>query len=336
MWAANAATVAPSADTVDNRVHFVPANLVSMLHRSIEAPFTSRVLARVFGDTRYFAVHDPLPSSDLTADEGAANHSRLCTPLGAIHLFGWGRVRGGKRRPSLHPARQTREASEAVARLLALPQLRAVLWQQTPAGIDAGAFHSDVLCVGNDAFLMLHERAFLEHDALIAELRLRLGGELDVLVATERELPVAEAVASYPFNSQLVTLPSGSMAIIAPREAEQAHAARRFLERVVAEPSPVTELHYVDVNDSMNNGGGPACLRLRVRLEPHEERALEGRVLWNGALHEELTSLVERRYRDRVTIDDLTDPEFIDESRTAVDEITKLLGLGSVYDFQLT
>ncbi len=335
MWAANAATVSPSSDTTDARVHFVPANLATMLHRSIEAPLTTRLLARIFGDERYFTVHDALPSSDWTADEGAANHTRLATELGAVHLFGWGRARGAKRRPTLHPARQTRGASEAVARLLHVPQTRAVLWQQAPAGIDGGAFHSDVLCVGNDSFLMLHERAFLDHEALVAELRLRLGGELDVAVANERELPLAEAVASYPFNSELVTLPSGGMAIVAPRESEQSHPARRFLERLVAEPSPVTEVHYVDVNDSMHNGGGPACLRLRVRLETHEERALEGRVLWNGLLHDELVACVSRRYRDRVTLDDLPDAEFVDECRTALDELTQILRLGSVYDFQL-
>jgi succinylarginine dihydrolase len=334
MWVANAATVAPSTDTTDGRVHFVPANLTTMLHRSVETPATTRVLATVFADERYFTVHDAVPSSDWTSDEGAANHTRLATDLGAVHLFGWGRARAAKRRPSVHPARQSREASEAVARLLQVSQVRTVLWQQAPAGIDAGAFHTDVLAVGNDAFLLLHERAFLDHEALVAELRLRLGGELEVMLASERELPSAEAVSAYPFNSQLVTLPSGGMAIVAPREAEHSHAARRFLERIVAEPSPVTELHYVDVNDSMHNGGGPACLRLRVRLEPHEERALGGRVLWNGATHDALVACVSNRYRDLATLDDLADPEFVDECRTALDEITGILGLGSVYDFQ--
>jgi succinylarginine dihydrolase len=126
------------------------------------------------------------------------------------------------------------------------------------------------------------------------------------------------------------------MAIVAPREAEHSLAARRFLERVVGEPSPVTELHYVDVNDSMNNGGGPACLRLRVLLEPHEERALGARVLWNGSVHQELVTCVSNRYRDLVTLDDLADPEFVNECRTALDEITSILELGSVYDFQQT
>jgi succinylarginine dihydrolase len=334
MWAANAATVAPSTDTSDGRVHFVPANLGTMLHRSIEAPYTTALFARVFGDERYFSVHDPVPLSDWTTDEGAANHTRLVTELGAVHLFGWGRARAVKRKPTVHPARQTREATEAVARLLQLSQVRTVFWQQSPAGIDAGAFHSDVLAVGNDGFLMLHERAFLDHEALVAELRLRLGGELEVIVASERELPSAEAVAAYPFNSELVTLPGGGMAIVAPREAEKSIAARRFLERVVAEPSPVTALHYVDVNDSMNNGGGPACLRLRVQLEPHEERALAGNVLWNGALHEALVKCVATRYRDLVTLDDLADLEFVNECRTALDELTTILGVGSVYEFQ--
>jgi len=334
MWAANAATVAPSSDSEDSRVHLVPANLGTMLHRSIEAVATTHVLACIFADERYFCVHDPVPASDWTTDEGAANHCRLATDLGAVHLFGWGRARGTKRKPTQRPARQAREASEAVARLLKLSQVRTVFWQQAPAGIDAGAFHSDVLCVGNDSFLMLHERAFLDHEALVAELRLRLGGELDVFVAGERELPIHEAVAAYPFNSQLVTLPGGGMAIVAPREAEQSDAARHFLERVVSEPSPVNELHYVDVNDSMHNGGGPACLRLRVRLEPHEEKALGGRVLWNGPLHEKLVKCVSTRYRDIVTLDDLADPEFVNECRTALDELTDILGLGSVYDFQ--
>jgi succinylarginine dihydrolase len=334
MWTANAATIAPSSDTLDGRLHLVPANLVTMLHRSIEAAYTTRLFGRLFGDARYFEVHEPLPASEWTADEGAANHTRLATELGAVHLFGWGRSRSAKRRPSLHPARQTREASEAVARLLHLAPTASVLWQQSPAGIDAGAFHSDVLCVGNDVFFMLHERAFLDHEALIAELRLRLGGELDIAVAHEQELPLVEAVASYPFNSELVTLPSGGMAIIAPREAEQSIAAHRFLERLVVEPSPVTALHFVDVNDSMHNGGGPACLRLRVRLEPHEEHALAGRVVYSEALYDELVQCVSRRYRDRVTLDDLPDPEFVDECRTALDEITRILGLGSVYEFQ--
>jgi succinylarginine dihydrolase len=334
MWAANAATVSPSSDSDDGRVHFVPANLVSMLHRSIEADFTARTLSRIFADRQYFEVHDALPACELFSDEGAANHTRLASGAGSLHLFGWGRARGVPERPRTHPARQTREASEALGRLLHLPATRVVLWQQSPAGIDAGAFHSDVLAVGNDGVLLLHDAAFRDTRSLLGELRTRLGDELKLVIASERELPLHEAVAAYPFNSQLLTLPDGSMAIVAPGEAEQSAAARQFLERVVAEENPVKAVHYVEVNDSMRNGGGPACLRLRVRLEAHEEQALRGGVTFTPELYRALHTCVARRYRDLLTVDDLADPAFLDETRTALDEITTLLGLGSVYDFQ--
>lgn len=336
MWTANAATVAPSEDTSDGRAHFVPANLTSMVHRSIEAPFTSRVLRRVFADPTHFVVHDPLPAADLTSDEGAANHSRLEAAGKTLHLFAWGRGKDVEDRPARHPARQTREASEAVARLLALRPGTALLWQQHPSGIDQGAFHTDVLAVGNDGFLMLHELAFRDTPALLAELGARLDGGLSVCVATEGDLPIREAVRTYPFNSQLVTLPSGEMAIVAPREAERSPAARGFLERVISEPNPVSALHFVDVNDSMRNGGGPACLRLRVRLTGAEEAALGGRVKLDDDVYEALRACISARYRDRVTLSDLEDSSFADECRVALDEITTILGLGSVYDFQRT
>jgi succinylarginine dihydrolase len=334
MWTANAATVAPSTDTADGRVHLVPANLTSMLHRSIETAPTTRALRRVFADPARFVVHDALPAADATSDEGAANHSRLSVGAKVVHLFGWGRAKGVDERPLRYPARQTREASEAVARLLTLRPAVTVSWQQEPRGIDQGAFHSDVLAVANDDFFMLHEHAFRDTHALLAELQRRLAGALYVCMATEQELPVGEAVQSYPYNSQVVTLPNGSMAIVAPRESERSTAARRFFERVVAEENPVSAVHYVDVNDSMQNGGGPACLRLRVRLTPEEESALGASVMLDDRNYLALRTCIEARYRDRVTLADLEDPGFVDECRIALDEITAILGLGSMYEFQ--
>jgi succinylarginine dihydrolase len=333
MWTANAATVAPSRDTADGRVHLVPANLTSMLHRSIEAVPTTRVLRRVFADPARFVVHDALPAADATSDEGAANHSRLSVNGNVLHLFAWGRAKGVNERPLMHPARQTREASQAVARLLTLRDEETLFWQQDASGIDQGAFHTDVLAVAHDDFLMLHERAFRDTHALLAELGRRLG-TLRVCMATEHELPVGEAVQSYPYNSQVVTLPNGSMAIVAPRESERSTAARRFFERVLAEENPVSSVHYVDVNDSMQNGGGPACLRLRVRLTKEEESALGGSVLLDDRTCEALRTCIAARYRDRVTLADLQDPDFVDECRVALDELTAILGLGSVYAFQ--
>lgn len=338
MWTANAATVAPSPDTEDGRLHLTPANLQQMFHRAIEAEETRDVLRAIFADPRRFVVHEPLPGGGHFADEGAANHLRLVTPeRRAVHVFAWGRSAYAPHTgPSRHPARQTLEASQALRRLHRLPQERCLFPQQHPQGIDAGSFHTDVLAVGNEGLLLLHELAFSAPASLAQELRERLGEGLRLVLATERELPVAEAVRSYPFNSQVLTLPEGGMTILSPVEAQEAPRARAFLERVVAEDNPVTAVRYLDVRQSMDNGGGPACLRLRVPMTQEEAEAVSrrARVLATPALLDELEGWVRRRYRDRLLPADLADPALHREVLEALDELTKILRLGSAYDFQ--
>lgn len=333
MWAANMATVTPSTDSVDQRVHFTPANLLTMLHRSFEPPLSQRILRRVFAGEP-FVVHDPLPAHESFSDEGAANHTRLATAQGALHLFGWGRAPDASARPQRYPARQARAASEAIARLHAIPDSARLLWQQAPAGIDAGAFHSDVLCVGTGNFFMLHELAFVDPSALLSQLRLALGPELALVLARERELPVSDAVNCYPFNSELLPLASGGLALLAPRESEANPATHAFLRRVLDEENPVERLVFVDVNASMRNGGGPACLRLRVPLTASERAHVEPRLFVDAERARTLEAWVTRHYRDRLTFDELVDPLLLRETRTALDELTQLLGLGALYDFQ--
>jgi succinylarginine dihydrolase len=333
MWAANAATVVPSCDARDGKAHFVPANLVSLLHRSIEAETTERVLHAIFADPNHFTVHPALPASEALSDEGAANHTRLTTDHGRMHLFGWGR-RAGLAPTTKYPARQTEQASRAVARCCQLRDEQVLLWQQDPLGIDAGAFHSDVLAVGNGRLLLLHERAFADHAQLLGQLRDGLGPDFTPLVASEAELPLSDAVAAYPFNSQLLSLASGAMHLVAPLESRDNARARAFLERVVSESKLVTGVDYLDVNASMRNGGGPACLRLRVLLSADESERLGGAVSFDERLDRELISIVTRRYRDRVELSDMADPALLIEAHTALDEITQALALGSLYDFQ--
>jgi len=334
MWAANAATVAPSPDTPDGRVHFTPANLVAMLHRSFEPPFTRRILRRIFGAPELFAVHEALPGHPELGDEGAANHTRFVGDRGGVHLFAWGRAPDAALRPERFPARQARAASEAVARLHGLSPTQVIFWQQDPVGIDAGAFHTDVLAVGARDRFLVHERAFVELPALLERLRASVGERFRAVVASEAELPLRDAVAAYPFNSELVPLPDDRLLLVAPLESREIANARRFLERAASAVPEIAEVIYVDVNGSMKNGGGPACLRLRVALTDDERAALGARVLWSAELDQELVAWIERNYRDRVVLHDLADPMLLDESRRALDELTTLLGLGSVYDFQ--
>lgn len=340
MWTANAATCVPSADSADGKLHLVPANLTSMFHRVLEADTTARVLRAIFADEDRFAVHDPLPGGAHFSDEGAANHIRLFAPdVPAIHLFAWGRAVYGTgasaAEPLRFPARQSREASEAIARLGQVDSGRAFFPQQHPRGIDAGAFHTDVVAVGNGSVLLLHELAFVDHQPLLARLRQLFGNSLVVHLAAEARLPVATAVASYPFNSQVLTLPDGGMTILAPEESREEPHAREFLEEVAASGGPVRSVRYLDLRDSMENGGGPACLRQRIVLTSAERAAVRARVFWDEPLGDELEAWVERHYRDRVSREDLRDPLLHRESLAALDELTRILQLGSIYDFQI-
>ena len=343
MWAANAATVSPSADTFDGRVHLTPANLVSHLHRSLEPATIERVLRSIFADPAHFAVHQSLPAALHLSDEGAANHLRLTTTYGdpGIELFAYGRQAfdPAAPTPARFSARQTREASAAIARLHQLDPSRMLLLQQNPATIDGGAFHTDVVAVANLNVLLCHRSAFgLEESQTLAQARRSFedarGQQLFMLAADEAEFPLADAVGSYLFNSQIVSLADGQMALIAPAECLQYECARRFIDRVLADDNPITAVHYVELRQSMRNGGGPACLRLRVVLTERERAGIRPAVFLSDSLYARLVGWVNRWYRDQLAPAELADPKLLDESRHALDELTQILDLGPIYRFQ--
>ena len=336
MWVANAATVSPSADTADGLVHFTPANLVSHFHRSLEAPTTTRVLRAIFAEPAHFVVHDPLPAAPQLGDEGAANHTRFTSAAGAVEFFVYGKLGfGGGAAPSRFPARQTREASEAIARRHGLLPDRVIYAQQDPAAIDAGVFHNDVIAVGCGSVLLCHERAYIEQPRVLEALARAVGPSFVSLIVTEHELPVADAVSTYLFNSQLILRDDGKYLLVAPAEASEHKGARAVLDRLVAQGWPIAEVLTFDLRQSMRNGGGPACLRLRVALTDAERAAIRANVFLTPALSEALDAWIRRHYRDRLVLQDLGDPALLDESRRALDEMTQLLRIGSVYPFQL-
>ena len=274
MWAANAATVSPSSDTADGRVHFTPANLASHFHRALETPTTTCVLRAIFADADKFAVHDALPATAQFGDEGAANHTLFVaddTERG-IEMFVYGRVAfdATSAAPRRYNARQTREASEAVARRHGLDPARTVFAQQHPDAIDAGVFHNDVIAVGTGSVLFCHERAFVAQDAILRALRERIGAAFVPIVVREDEIGLDRAVATYLFNSQLMPREDGSMLLVAPAECLEDKTVATYLGRLTSGAGPIRELRVFDLRQSMRNGGGPACLRLRVRLTAPE------------------------------------------------------------------
>ncbi|QDX22010.1 N-succinylarginine dihydrolase [Pandoraea pnomenusa] len=344
MWTANAATVSPSADTADGRVHFTAANLCSKLHRAIEHDTTSRVLRVAFGDASHFAHHDALPGWPSLGDEGAANHTRLCGAYGerGVEFFVYGRDDlSSAPAPRRFPARQTLQASQAIARLHGLAEDDVVFAQQHPDAIDAGVFHNDVIAVGNGNLLFCHAQAFVDQPAVLARLRERLaarGAELEVIEVSSDAVSLEDTVGSYLFNSQLLARPpdaGGGMRLVVPQECRERTAVWRYLESLVADDGPIRELHVFDLRESMRNGGGPACLRLRVVLTEQERRATHAGLWIDDARYAALTDWVKRHYRDRLAVSDLADPALLDECRTALDDLTRLLGLGAdLYPFQ--
>ena len=370
MWTANAATVSPSADTADNRVHFTPANLVSTLHRSIEsapppggmssdeckgqpASGTPAILQKIFNDESVFAHHAPLPACLQLRDEGAANHTRLgpsySQPGIEVFVYGESGLAHSHDKPNLYPARQTLQASQSIARLHDLEPDAVVYLQQNPRAIDSGVFHNDVVAVGHQNVFLYHSDAFLETPQAIDQIRhaykVKCHHDLIYIEVTQQEISLTDAVATYLFNSQLVSLPESNthsegeletagMALICPMECRQHNATRRVLDRIIHGDNPIRSVRFVELRQSMQNGGGPACLRLRVGMTLDQiQRAHQG-VFLTHELFVALTQWVHKHYRDQLAPDDLADPRLMEESRSALDELTKILRLGPIYPFQ--
>ncbi|QXQ05259.1 N-succinylarginine dihydrolase [Sphingosinicellaceae bacterium] len=316
MWTANAATVAPASDTADGRCHIVTANLSRMTHRSIEARATEAQLRVAFAGPE-FAVHAAVPS--IFGDEGAANHMRLCARHDApgIEVFVYGEE-GGR-----FPARQSRRASEAVARLSGLDPARTLFVQQSPEAIAAGAFHNDVVAVANETLLFAHEQAFADPQRLYADLA-RLLPEVVVIEVPASAVSLSDAIGSYLFNSQLVTVPGGGMALILPGEARDNRHVAAWLDTLLAGNGPIRAVHYVEVRESMRNGGGPACLRLRVVADP---ATVDPRFLVDAAKLDRLERVVAAHWPESIAPVDLGNPGLWQQARAARAALLDELGL---------
>ena len=306
MWAANAATVSPGPDTADGRTHLTAANLVTMPHRSHEWPQTLAQLRLAFSDQNRFAVHPPVPAP--FGDEGAANHMRLCDSHGSsgVEVFVYGESGGP------FPARQHIEASKAIARLHRLDPARTLFVKQSDEAIAAGAFHNDVVAVANENVLFAHEQAFADKHGFYATLRRALPSA-EIIEVPASAISLADAIRSYLFNAQLVSLPKGGgsgtgMALILPTEAQDMPAVWTWLQQMVAGNGPIRQLVPVDVRQSMANGGGPACLRLRVAADPAD---IDPRFLVDEAKLDDIAAIVAQYWPERIAPDDLADTRLI-------------------------
>jgi succinylarginine dihydrolase len=339
MWTANAAMFTPSCDTRDGCVHVTPANLISNLHRSLEADETAALLKKIFPDFALFRHHPPLPKTVAFSDEGAANHIRLVGPDGSlgVHLFVYGREYFGSNPLTQYPQRQTLEACQAIARLHQLPGENVVFARQSPAAIDAGVFHNDVISTGHGAVLLYHAEAFASGQSVIGRLKkvFEETQHLSLCAIQIDEFSLADSVQSYFFNSQIVTRSDGRLVLVAPAESEENPKVASVIADLVKGADAVfANVIFLDLRESMQNGGGPACLRTRVVLNEKEQSAVPPRLIFPELPLDELTSWVKHYYRESLSLSDFRDPALLAEIQTALDKLTQILELGSIYSFQ--
>ncbi|MGB0453175.1 MAG: N-succinylarginine dihydrolase [Bacteriovoracaceae bacterium] len=341
MWTANAATVSPSANTKDRKVHFTPANLVSKLHRSIETQFTAKVLKSIFKNPKHFRHHAPLPHMNEFGDEGAANHTRLCSDFGqkGIEFFVYGKSDKALNLPEKYPARQDLKASKLVSELHLLKHENLVFAQQNPDCIDAGVFHNDVICVGHKDRILVHERAYINTEKTLKELKKKFKNitnqELKVILVKDKDVTLKDAVDTYLFNSQIVTNDLGETGIIAPLECLHNTRVNEFLNRLVNKKELIQFVSFFDVKESMKNGGGPACLRLRVELTAEELQSVHPGVILTEKKYNDLIKWVKSYYREELHPRDLLDPRLAYEIRDALLELENILELPGLYDDEM-
>jgi succinylarginine dihydrolase len=320
MWTANAATVSPAPDTSDGRCHLTPANLATMLHRAQEWSDTRKQLALAFADAQHFAIHDAVPPS--FGDEGAANHMRFCEGHGApgVEVFVYGKP-GGK-----FPARQHEQASRAVARLHGLDLARCVFVEQSPEAIAAGAFHNDVVAVANERVLFTHAQAFADQQAACDAIR-KAFPALEVVEVPADAVSLEDAISSYLFNAQLVTLPTGEMALIVPTECQDNPRVWSWLEGMLAGNGPIRQVIPVDVRQSMANGGGPACLRLRVVADP---ATVDPRFMLDDARADLIERAIAAHWHEQIDPADIGNAALARDVRAARASLLETLDLGEL------
>lgn len=330
MWAANAATVTPSRDSADGKLHLTPANLVNHYHRSLESAFTHRLLKKIFRNQDLFTVNNFLYSCIDLADEGAANHMniKLNDSEKSLHIFVYGK---SHLETLKFPARQRRAASESVARLHGLNPSHCFFLEQSPEAIDQGVFHNDVIAMSTGSLIIFHEGAFTSNSKQMLQRDIVGKNLINTHVVTNNQLSIVDAVATYFFNSQLLEPMPNNFILVAPVECRD-HPKVNALTNQLLSMGIFNQMHHLDVRESMRNGGGPACLRLRVPMTTHEKNEMHSGVILTDQKFDALTQWVKTHYRDRLCFDDFRDPLFIRELENTYKALEPIIEMPGLYD----
>ena len=333
MWAANAATFSPSIDSYDQQIHITPANLNSMFHRSIEPDFTQTQLDLMFGSIAQ--IHDPMKHISGFGDEGAANHLRVSAQhlKPGFQIFVYGNSAFDQKQGVI--GRQAEEISRAVAAQHQLDPDRVLFLKQHNLAIESGSFHNDIVSLANEEVFIFHQEAFadrVELERVLHYLRDHVKN-FQALEILSENISLDDLVSSYLLNSQLITLGNNEMMMLLPEEVQNHDNCMRWLNEIKSS-SPIKHIEFVDIHQSMMNGGGPACLRFKVVVNQEELMLVNKKFLLTPQKLIDLRALIAKHYRDKLTPEALMDVRLMEESYTFLDELTQLLDLGSIYNFQ--
>ena len=333
MWAANAATFSPSIDSYDQNIHITPANLNTMFHRSIEHEFTQTQLELMFGGVAI--VHDPIENISGYGDEGAANHLRVSEQhlKSGFQIFVYGSSAFEVHQGMI--TRQAEEISKAVSIMHQLDPDRVLFLKQNEQAINAGSFHNDIVSLANEEVFIFHQEAFadrVELERILHHLKDHVKGFHPIEILSE-DISLDDLVSSYLLNSQLITVKNNEMMMLLPEEVQNHSNCMRWLEEIKSS-SPIKHIEFVDIRQSMMNGGGPACLRFKITVNNDEFNQINEKFLLTPKKLMDLRALVTKHYRDKLNPADLLDNNLVQESYRFLDELTQLLDLGNIYDFQ--
>jgi succinylarginine dihydrolase len=198
--------------------------------------------------------------------------------------------------------------------------------EQSEEAIAAGAFHNDVVAVANEHVLFAHEKAFADRSALVVNCE-RLVPGFELVEVPDAEVPLADAISSYLFNAQLVTPPDSEMTLVVPEEARETPSVWTWLQRHLVGNGPIRRVQVVDVRQSMANGGGPACLRLRVAADADR---VDPRFLVDEAKLDRLSAVIAQHWPEEIANADLTSESLIGTVERARAALLDALELGEL------
>ncbi len=306
-WVANSCHITPSCDALDGICHITPANLVSCFHRHLDVDGYRDFLHQLFLNDELFQIYDPLPV--VYTDEGMANTIRLSggNELG-LYLHVYGKTLS-QRFTRTFPARQTKEAFDRICYTHKRQDSMDI--QQSPFAIDAGVFHNDVIAFGSHNLLVLHEHAFDNQvdvlNSITDRYQSKYGEPLHVYEVSNEVLSLDEAVHTYFFNSQLILVEKNTFHLLIPSRAMSHSGVKKSLKRLSKLKGLSITVHEVSCEESIKNGGGPACLRFFSVLNKAEHKAINSKFLLTDEMYEQWFQFIQTHYPDTLSFDDLKD-----------------------------